>query len=137
MVTRGDDLMLTAPPAAGTKLMMLALTGKFRKPRVVTGGPDIERWARSWARQWWVVEAKTVAEARDSIARYQEKCARTSLNTPVDAAVYGIHATGRNASSGLELPPGPERERLRPAPAAAARRRAKARAPTREGAATR
>ena len=85
-------------PERPARRLMLAVTGRLKRPRVVRGGFDVERWTRAWARRWWVVDAATADDARDAIARYDAKCDRVGLGVPVDAMAYGIVASGRNAS---------------------------------------
>ena len=98
------DPVLGLEPEKSQRRLMLAVTGRLKRPRVVRGGPDFERWARAWARRWWVVLADTADLARDAIARYDEKCARVGLGTPVDAAQFGIIEAGRNAAGPISSP---------------------------------
>jgi len=87
------------------RLIMLALTGRLRRTRVVPGGTDHRRWARAWARRWWIVQAESADLVRDAVARYEERCARVGLSIPVDAREYGILESGRNAPGAPEHPP--------------------------------
>jgi hypothetical protein len=91
----------------------------MKRPAVAAGGRDLERWARAWARRWWVVLAGTADEARKAIARYDRKCARVGLSTPVRAASFGILEAGHNAAGGPDPPGKGPRARGRPATAEA------------------
>lgn len=48
-------------------LMLLALFGRERKPRV--SRRDLWPWTKAWANRWWVVEAASADDARELIAR--------------------------------------------------------------------
>ncbi len=112
------------PPAPPTRRLMLAITGRLRRPRVVPGGPDFERWARAWARRWWVVEAENADLAREAIERYMDSCLRIGPAKSIHAADFGIVETGRNGPGGPEQPPwAPSRRQ----PRMAARRRSTSR----------
>jgi hypothetical protein len=116
--------------SAGTARFFLYLARGAKKPAVAAGGQDLERWARAWARRWWVVLAGTADQARESIVRYDRKCARVGPATPVRAASFGIIEAGHNAPGGPDPPgSGARRDRgpRRPSPGALERRRATAR----------
>jgi hypothetical protein len=123
---------------ADAKRLMLAITGRLKKPRVVPGGPDNERWARAWARRWWVVAAANADQARAAIARYEEKLAKTPLAEPLDASAFGVLAAGRNAGGSPDVPPWKQKTgralRGRPSPNAAMPRRDRARGHAAQGA---
>jgi len=95
----------TTSPAPARARFFLYLGNRMKRPVVAAGGRDLERWARAWARRWWVVLAGTADEARKAIARYDRKCACVGLATPVRAASFGIIDAGHNAAGGPD-PPG-------------------------------
>lgn len=117
-----------------TRRFMLAALDGQRRLRVVKGGADVERWARAWARRWFVVDGHTADEARRAIKRYLDAAAIHPTGG-VDAADFGILASGRNAAGGPRQYPvdAPRKRSLLPRPAARPRRRARARGPTPRG----
>jgi len=90
------------------RLMLACLSGQ-RRLRTVTGGPDMERWARVNARRWFVVQAPSADAARAQVEAYLDHCAR-DITHGARSSEFGILEAGRNPPGG----PGafPSRESL-------------------------
>lgn len=125
---------IAVPGARSFRRIMLACLEGQRKFRAVPERPESQRWARSWARRWFVVDATSADAARDAVRRYIDACV-ASPTLVIDGGEYGIVEAGRNGPGGpREFPrEGSVREFHRPSPAARARRRARSRAPTARG----
>jgi len=111
---------------------MLACLNGQRKLRLVRGGPEMERWARAWARRWFVVSAPSADVAREQVRRYMDAC-DADVTHGADARAYGISESGRNQAGGPSQFPTRERLPVRPSSAARASRRARARGSTSGG----
>jgi len=90
------------------RMMLVCLSGQ-RRLRTVTGGADMERWARANARRGFVVEAPSADAARSQVEAYIAACARNVTNGP-RASEFGILEAWSNPPGG----PGafPSRESL-------------------------
>ena len=108
----------------GRRLMLACLNGQ-RRLRTVPGGPDMERWARAWARRWFVVMAPSADAARSQVSRYLDACA-ADISRGARASDYGIVEAGHNQAGGPDAFPARDRLRPRPRPAERARRRERA-----------
>jgi hypothetical protein len=104
---------------------MLATLGAQRSLQTVPWLEEgMERWARSWARRWFIVEAPSAAAARTQVRRYLDACVACATRGPV-ASEYGIVESGKNPAGGPDAFPSRDRVAHRPAPAKRAQRRAR------------
>lgn len=78
--------------------MLLAVCGRERRPRCFPASRW--KWAKAWARRWWLVEAGCAKEARMLIARACGQQIHSKVDPP-----GRIVDCGRNARGGPEKPP--------------------------------